>query len=80
LRLSIGARLTLRYVLALTVSLSLFAAVLYAAVSRRINREAHLVTEIHARELLDSLRTQSLEHDRESVLAWLRERIERTVH
>jgi two-component system OmpR family sensor kinase len=79
LRLSIGARLTLRYAIALTFSLGLFAAVLYAAVSRRINREAHLVTEIHASELLESLRTQSEEHGREQVLEWLRQRIERTV-
>jgi heavy metal sensor kinase len=79
LRLSIGARWTLRYALALAVSLALFAATLYTAVARRINREAHLVTEIHASELLESLRTQSEEHPREAVLAWLRERIARTV-
>jgi two-component system OmpR family sensor kinase len=79
LRLSIGARLTLRYAVALTFSLGLFAAVLYAAVSRRINREAHLVTEIHASELLESLRTQSEEHERAEVVDWLRRRIERTV-
>jgi two-component system OmpR family sensor kinase len=79
LRLSIGARLTLRYAVALMFSLGLFAGVLYAAVSRRINREAHLVTEIHASELLESLRTQSEEHGREQVLDWLRQRIERTV-
>jgi two-component system OmpR family sensor kinase len=79
LRLSIGARLTLRYAVALTFSLGLFAAVVYAAVTRRINREVHLVTEIHASELLESLRTQSEEHGREQVLDWLRHRIERTV-
>jgi two-component system OmpR family sensor kinase len=79
LRLSIGARWALRYAIALAISLSLFAAVLYTAVAQRINREAHLVTEIHASELLESLRSQSQEHDRAVVLAWLRERIERTV-
>jgi two-component system OmpR family sensor kinase len=79
LRLSIGARWTLRYAIALAISLALFAAVLYTAVARRINREAHLVTEIHASELLESLRSQSQEHERAAVLAWLRERIERTV-
>jgi heavy metal sensor kinase len=79
LRLSIGARWTLRYAVALSISLGLFAAVLYAGVSRRINREAYLVTEIHARELAESLRTQSQEHDRTSVLDWLSQRIERTV-
>ena len=79
MRLSIGARWTLRYAVAIAISLTLFAAVLYTAVARRINREAHLVTEIHASELLESLRTQSQEHDRAAVLAWLRERIERTV-
>jgi heavy metal sensor kinase len=79
LQLSIGARWTLRYALALAISLGLFAAVLYAAVSRRINREAHLVTEIHASELLESLRSQTEEHDRASVLVWLDDRIRRTV-
>jgi two-component system OmpR family sensor kinase len=79
LRLSIGARWTLRYAVALAISLGLFAAVLHVAVSRRINREAYLVTEIHASELLESLRTQSQEHDRELVLTWLGQRIERTV-
>ena len=79
MRLSIGARWTLRYAVALAITLSLFAGVLYAAVERRINREAHLVTEIHASELLESLRTQSQEHDRERVLAWLAERIDHTV-
>jgi len=79
LRLSIGARWTLRYAAALAISLSLFAAVLYTAVVRRINREAHLVTEIHASELLESLRSQTQEHDRATVLAWLQARIERTV-
>jgi len=79
LRLSIGARWTLRYAVALSITLTLFAAVVYAAVSRRINREAYLVTEIHASELLESLRTQSEEHDRETVLAWISERMERTV-
>jgi two-component system OmpR family sensor kinase len=79
LRLSIGARWTLRYAVALAISLGLFAAVLYAAVARRINREAYLVTEIHASELLESLRTQSEEHERAQVLGWLAQRIERTV-
>lgn len=79
MRLSIGARWTLRYAGALAISLGLFAAVLYAAVSRRINREAHLVTEIHASELLESLRGQSREHERAEVLAWLQQRIEHTV-
>jgi heavy metal sensor kinase len=79
LRLSIGARWTLRYALALAISLGLFAAGLYAAVSRRINREAYLVTEIHASELLESLRTQTEEHDRAQVLDWLAQRIEHTV-
>ena len=79
MRLSIGARWTLRYAVALSITLTLFAAVVYAAVSRRINREAYLVTEIHASELVESLRSQSEEHDRERVLAWIAERLERTV-
>jgi heavy metal sensor kinase len=79
LRLSIGVRWALRYAVALSITLTVFAAVVYVAVSRRINREAHLVTQIHASELVESLRTQSEEHSREAVLAWLPERIERTV-
>jgi two-component system OmpR family sensor kinase len=79
LRLSIGARWTLRYAVALAISLGLFAAALFAAVSRRINREAYLVTEIHASELLESLRSQTEEHDQAVVLSWLAERIQHTV-
>jgi heavy metal sensor kinase len=79
LRVSIGVRWALRYAVALAITLTLFAGVIYGAVSRRINREAHLVTEIHAKELVESLRTQSQEHDRETVLAWLEDRIEHTV-
>jgi heavy metal sensor kinase len=79
LRLSIGARWALRYTVAMSVTLAVFAVGVYAAVSRRINREAVLVTEIHARELVDSLRTQSEEHAREEVLAWMESRIARSV-
>ena len=79
MRLSIGARWTMRYAVALAVSLGLFAAVLFAAVSRRINREAYLVTEIHVNELLASLRSQTEEHDRAVVLEWLADRIQATV-
>jgi heavy metal sensor kinase len=79
LRVSIGVRWALRYAVALSITLTLFAGVVYVAVSRRINREAHLVTEIHASELVESLRTQSREHDRAAVLAWVPERIENTV-
>jgi heavy metal sensor kinase len=79
LRVSIGVRWALRYAVALSITLTLFAGVVYVAVSRRINREAHLVTEIHASELVESLRTQSQEHDRAAVLAWVPQRIERTV-
>ena len=79
MRLSIGVRWALRYAIALSITLTLFAGVVYVAVSRRINREAHLVTEIHASELVESLRTQSEEHSREEVLAWITERVERTV-
>ena len=79
MRLSIGVRWALRYAVALSITLTVFAGVVYISVSRRINREAHLVTEIHASELLESLRTQSEEHGRDAVLTWVAERIERTV-
>ncbi len=79
MQLSIGVRWALRYTVAMSVTLTLFALVVQAQVERRINREAHLVTEIQARELVDSLRTQLQEHPREEVMRWLAARAHRTV-
>jgi signal transduction histidine kinase len=78
-RLSIGTRWALRYTVAMAVTLAVFALVVFSQVERRINREARLVTEIHAHALLESLRSQSEEHPPERVRAWLAERLENTV-
>lgn len=78
-RLSIGIRWTLRYTVAMAVTLAVFAVVVYSQVERRINREARLVTEIHAQTLVESLRSQREEHSPERVREWLAERLENTV-
>ncbi len=78
-RLSIGIRWTLRYTVAMAVTLAVFAVVVYSQVERRINREARLVTEIHAQTLVESLRSQREEHPPERVHEWLAERLENTV-
>lgn len=77
IKLSIGVRWALRYTIAMGVTLTVFAVVIYNRVEHRINREAHLVTEIEARQLLDSLRTQTEEHPRADVLEWLAGRMQR---
>jgi len=78
-RLSIGARWTLRYAAAMAVTLAVFALFVQAEVERRINREAPLVTEIQARGLVDSLRTQTEEHGPERARDWLEARMAREV-
>jgi heavy metal sensor kinase len=78
-RLSIGIRWALRYTVAMAVTLTVFAVVVYSQVELRINREARLVTEIHAQALLESLRSQHEEHPPERVRTWLAERLENTV-
>jgi heavy metal sensor kinase len=79
-RLSIGIRWALRYTVAMAVTLTVFAVVVYSQVERRINREARLVTEIHAQTLVESLRSQREEHPPERVREWLAERLANTVH
>jgi heavy metal sensor kinase len=79
-RLSIGIRWALRYTVAMAVTLTAFAVVVYSQVERRINREARLVTEIHAQTLVESLRSQREEHSPERVREWLAERLANTVH
>jgi heavy metal sensor kinase len=78
-RLSIGTRWALRYTVAMAVTLAVFAVVVYSQIEARINREARLVTEIHAQALLESLRGQTEEHPPERVREWLAERLANTV-
>src|SRR3990172_6832734 len=79
MKLSIGVRWALRYTVAMSVTLTIFAIVIYTRVERRINREAHLVAEIQSRDLLESLRTQSAEHAPDQVRIWLDGRMRRMV-
>lgn len=79
LRLSIGARWAMQYGLAVLFTLAIFAIFVHEQVAERINREARLLTEIQARDLRDSLRTQTDEHGLEQTLEWFHSRIERTV-
>src|SRR3990172_11203434 len=79
MKLSIGVRWALRYTVAMSVTLTIFAIVIYTRVEHRINREAHLVAEIQSRDLLESLRTQSAEHAPDQVRTWLAGRMRRMV-
>jgi heavy metal sensor kinase len=79
IKLSIGVRWALRYTVAMSVTLTIFAIVIYTRVERRINREAHLVAEIQSGDLLESLRTQTAEHTPDQVRAWLDGRTRRMV-
>jgi len=78
-RLSIGARWALRYTAAMAITLGVFALVVQGQVARRINREAVLLTEVEARTLVDSIRTQTDEHPAEVVRTWLAARVRREV-
>jgi len=78
-RLSIGARWALRYTAAMAITLGVFALVVQGQVARRINREAVVLTEVEARTLVDSIRTQTQEHSPEEVRTWLAARVEREV-
>ncbi len=78
--LSIGAKLTLRYTLAVTVTITAVAAFVYTQVVSRINGEARLVLEVQAQELAADYRAhlasgpaaealaQLAEHGRRSLL------------
>ena len=79
MQLSIGVRWAMQYGLAVFFTLAIFAVFVHQQVAERINREARLLTEIQARDLRDSLRTQTEEHGFEQTLEWFRSRIERTV-
>jgi heavy metal sensor kinase len=78
-RLSIGAKLALRYTLAATITISAFAGVVYSEVARRINREATLLLETQLRDLVDAFQSQSREHSRSHVLAWFEAQVRQTL-
>ena len=55
-KLSIGVKLVLLYTVAMTVTVSVAAAFVYAFVERRVNREATLLVEVQAAELAEVYR------------------------
>jgi two-component system heavy metal sensor histidine kinase CusS len=77
--LSIGAKLTLRYTLAVTVTLTVLAVFVYAQVAHRINREARLLLEVQAQELADDYRTELASGSAERAMTRLREHAQRSV-
>ncbi len=79
LKLTIGARWALQYGLAVLLALGIFGFLVHQQMAVRIDREARLVAEIQARDLRDSLHTQTEEHGAEKTLEWFRARIQRTV-
>jgi heavy metal sensor kinase len=77
--LSIGAKLTLRYTVAVSITVTAVAAFVYAQVAHRINREARLLLELQAQELAQDFETQVGEGSFEAAVAWMGKRMERTV-
>lgn len=78
-RLSIGAKLTLRYTVALSITVTVVAAFVYAQVARRINRDAHLLLEVQAQDLAETYREQAEERSPEELLAWMDTHLQRVV-
>lgn len=78
-RLSIGAKLTLRYTAAVSVTVTVVAGFLYAQVAHRINREARLLVEVQAQELAEGFAAQVAESSFEAATAWMAARMERSV-
>jgi two-component system heavy metal sensor histidine kinase CusS len=80
-RISIGAKLTLRYTAAVSVTLTAVAFFVYAQVVQRINREARLLIEVQARELAQQLaddRRGARFEDRRAALSDHMERVVRS--
>ncbi|MCP4005784.1 MAG: HAMP domain-containing protein [bacterium] len=73
-RLSIGAKLTLRYTAAVSVTLSAVALFVYAQVAQRVNREAKLLIEVQTTELAQDFTSQVVAGDFESATRWMNER------
>ena len=78
-RLSIGAKLTLRYTAAVSVTLTAVAVFVYAQVAHRINREARLLLEVQAQELAAGFAAQVTESSFEEAVSWMTTRMERSV-
>ncbi len=78
-RLSIGAKLTLRYTAAVTVTLTAVALFVYAQVAQRINREAKLLIEVQVAELAEDFSVQANAGSFDEAVSWMDERAERLV-
>lgn len=78
-RLSIGAKLALRYTAALAITVSVVAAFVYAQVAHRINRDALLLIEMQTEDLAETYASQRAQHAPDEVLAWMRGHAERVV-
>ncbi len=74
-KLSIGAKLTLRYTAALTVTITVAALVVYTQVASRINREATLLIEVEGRGLADQFREQAAHDSSGAAAQWLKSRM-----
>jgi len=70
-RLSIGAKLALRYTAVMSVTLTVVALFVYTQVEHRVNREAKLLLQVQAADLIEALASQRREHAEDVVLAWL---------
>ena len=78
-RLSIGAKLALRYTLATSITISVFSGIVYSEVSRRINREAAVLLETQLHDLADAYEAQSREHPRENAASWFAPQVRHTL-
>jgi signal transduction histidine kinase len=76
---SIGAKLTLRYTLAVSVTVTAVAIFVYLQVAHRINREARLLLELQAQELAHDFEAQAAEVGLDEAVAWMTTRAERLV-
>lgn len=78
-RLSIGAKLALRYTAALAITVSVVAAFVYAQIEHRMNRDALLLLEVQTEDLAETYESQRAQHPPDEVLAWMRGHAERVV-
>ena len=70
LNLSVGARWTLRYTVAMAATLSVFAGIVYGVVSQRADRAAQLVARAQATELLGALEARAQTGSTAEYEAW----------
>jgi signal transduction histidine kinase len=74
MRLSVGTRWTLRYSLAMLVTVVILALLVYDRVERRIQQDAELLLDLQVQEVLAALQRHGDEPDR--IEEWLDEKVE----